>query len=34
MKAKILYMEVILQKKLDERNVLCYFHNSDPFWDP
>ena len=31
MEAKILNMEVILQQKLDESNVFCYFHNVDPF---
>ena len=34
MEAKILNMEVILQQKLDESNVFCYFYNFDPFWDP
>ena len=32
MEITILHMEVILQQKFDESNVLCYFYNFDPFW--
>ena len=27
-------MEVILEQKLDESNVFCYFYSFDPFWGP
>ena len=34
MEAKHLRMEFILQQKLDESNVFCYFYNFEPFWSP